>query len=214
MNLEKYKDKQVSELVLNLENDMEIENNCSLKLYFSNKINIKNKIQEIFNIFQNIFNKISIRYCNSNNLLLFGNHIKFKFISIEKTLLEHIAKIEKKKCMYCGKYNKSCVICLLCGEKLCDSKLCMPKENNPYYMSSYLIHSINCNGSNVPYITELGKIIFYLGKNAIYYFNGIYLNKFGEACKEGKPITKDYLLVEKNYQAMEKMFIDHSFGKK
>ena len=212
--LEKYKDKKVSELVLNLEKDIQIENNCPLKLYFSNKINNKNKIQEIFNIFQNIFNKISIRYCINNNLLLFGNHIKFKFISIEKTLLEHIAKIEKKQCMYCGKYNKSCVICLLCGEKICDTRLCIPKEDNPYNMCSYLIHSFKCNGSNVPYITELGKIIFYLDRAVKYEFNGIYLNKFGEACNKGKPITKDYLLVEKNYQAMEKMFIDHSFGKK
>ena len=71
-----------------------------------------------------------------------------------------------------------------------------------------------CNGWNVPYITELGKIIFYVDRPVKYEFNGIYLNKFGEACDEGKPITKDYLLVEKNYQAMEKMFIDHSFGKK
>jgi len=211
--LEKYKEKLVSELVLNLEKDIQIENNCPLKLYFFNKINNKNKIQEIFNTFQNIFNIISIKYCINNNLLLFGNHIKFKFISIEKTLLDHIAKIEKKQCMYCGKYNKSCVICLLCGEKVCDSKLCIPKENNPYYLYSYLIHSLNCNDSNVPYITELGKIIFYSGRRVIYDFNQIYLNKFGEACNEGKSITKDYLLVEKNYQAMEKMFIDHTFRK-
>ena len=81
-------------------------------------------------------------------------------------------------------------------------------------MSSYLIHSINCNGSNVPYITELGKIIFYLDRMVIYDFNGIYLNKFGEACQEKQPITNDYLLVEKNYNLMEKMFIDHSFRKK
>ena len=214
LSLEKYENKQVSELVLNLEKDLQLENNCSLKLYFSNKINNKNKIQKIFNNFQNIFDIISIRYLINNNLLLFGNHIKFKFISLEKTLLEHIAKIEKKKCMYCGKYNKSCVICLLCGEKLCDTKLCIPKENNPNYQCSYLIHSFNCNGSNIAYITELGKIIFYLDRMVVYNFNQIYLNKFGEACKEGQPITNDFLLVEKNYQAMEKMFIDYSYRKK
>ena len=211
--LEKYREKHVFELVLNLEKEVQLETACTLKVYFSNKIGNKTKIQEIFNNFQNIFNKISIRYCINNDLLLFGNHPKFKFIPIEKTLLEQMAKIEKKKCMYCGKYNKSCVICLLCGEKICDTKLCIPKENNPYHMSSYLIHSINCNSSNVPYITELGQIIFYLDRMVIYSFNQIYLNKFGEACKEGQPVTNDYLLVEKNYQVIEKMFIDHSFIK-
>ena len=211
--LESYKSKQISELVLNLEKDTQLENNCSLKLYFSKKINNEKRIKEIFNNFQIIFNKISIRCLINNKLLLFGNHIKFKFISIEKTLLGHIAKIEKKKCMYCGKYNKSCVICLLCGEKLCDNNSCKPIDNNPNNQSSYLFHSFNCNGYNIPYITELGKIIFYLDKIAIYDFNGIYLNKFGEACPKGQPITNDYLLVEKNYKLMEKMFIEYSYRK-
>jgi len=211
--LESYKNKQISELVFNLEKDIQLENNCSLKIYFSKKISNEKRIKEIFNNFQNIFNKTSIRCFINNKLLLFGNHIKFKFISIEKTLLGHIAKIEKKKCMYCGKYNKSCVICLLCGEKLCDNNSCKPIENNPHNQSSYLFHSFNCNGYNIPYITELGKIIFYLDKIAIYGFNGIYLNKFGEACQKGQPITNDYLLVEKNYKLMEKMFIEYSYRK-
>ena len=157
---------------------------------------------------------MSLRLFINKNLLLFGNKLSFKFISLEKSLIDHITKIQNKKCIYCGKNNKSCFICLLCGEKLCDSKSCIPKENNIDNKFSFLFHSKICNFGNIAYISDFGKIIFYYHGKSIYFFNGIYLNKYGEEYKDGEPITNDYLLVEKNYQKIEKKFIDYSYRKK
>ena len=206
--------KSISELILKLNENLLQNKNESLNIIFKNKINNDKIIEIIFQNFSNTFENISIRYFINQNMLLFGIKLFFKFIPLEKSLLEHISKIQNEKCICCGKNSKLSLLCLLCGEKFCYDKLCKPKENNPNNKCYYEIHSINCNYGNICYITELGKILFFYHMVFVNSFNGIYLNQFGERLNDNDSITNDYKLVEKEYQKIEKMFIDFSYRKK
>jgi len=214
LNLEQFENKPFSEIILKLKENIKLEENNSLNIIFNKKINNEKLIEIIFKQFSNTFEKISLRLFINQDLLIFGNKLFFKFISLEKTLLEHYTKVQEKKCIYCGKDKKSSLICLLCGQKICDDNLCVPNDNNPYNKFGYDLHSINCNFGNVAYITDVGKIKFYYHGNYIYSFNGIYLNQFGEEYKEDSPITKDYLLINNNYKNIQNMFINYSYRKK
>ena len=212
---ENYENKSISELILQLNKTLFQNKNESLNIIFKNKVNNDKIIEIIFQNFSNTFENIPIRYFINQNMLLFGTKLYFKFIPLEKALLDHISKIQKEKCICCGKNGKLSLLCLLCGEKFCNDKLCKPKENNPNNISYYQLHSINCNYGNVFYITDLGKILFFYHGECINSFNGIYLNQFGERLNnDNATITNDYKLVEKEYQKLEKMFIVFSYRKK
>ena len=78
-------------------------------------------------------------------------------------MIEFLTHFQKIKCFGCGKEEKLSLVCLLCGEKLCDSKVCIPKDNNPKKEPSYLYHSNICGNGNTAYITtEYGDIFFCL----------------------------------------------------
>ena len=212
--LQNYENNPISELTLKLNETLLQNKNESLNLIFKNKLNNDKIIEIIFNNFSHTFENIPIRFFMNQNMLLFGIKLYFKFIPLEKSLLEHISKIQKEKCICCGKNGKLSLICLLCGEKFCNDKFCKPQENNPNNKCYYEIHSLNCNYGNNCYITDLGKILFFYHGACVNSFIGIYLNQFGESLNNDDPITNDFILVEKEYQKLEKMFIDFSYRKK
>ena len=67
-----------------------------------------------------------------------------------------------------------------------------------------------CNYGNVAYIIGNGKVIFLYHGKIVYINNGIYLNQFGEEPLQ-YVITNDYLLVEKEYEKCQNIFIDFSY---
>ena len=156
-SLSEYEDKPILELIYNIKRkgDTFANNNNGFETIFNN-IDNKAKIEKIFQKFSEIFQIISLRQIISQNLFLFGAEINFKFIPIEKNLLEHVAFMQKKKCIYCGKDNISSLMCLLCGEKICNDKLCIPNrifeilsKGNEFY------HSMDCHFGNNAYIYSL-----------------------------------------------------------
>ena len=216
-SLNEYEDKPISELIYNQKRkgEISINNNNSFEIIF-NAIDNKIKIEKIFQQFSEIFEVVSLRQIISKNLLLFGTEIDFKFIPIEKNLLEHVAFMQKKRCIYCGKDKNASLLCLLCGEKICDNILCIPDKKNYYkflYKNSAFFHSIFCHSSNNAYISDFGNILFYHKGKIIYNYNGIYLNQFGEGYNSNNAVSNNYVLMEKNYEKMEKMFINYTYRK-
>ena len=63
------------------------------------------------------------------------------------------------------------------------------------------------------FISDLGLILFYQKGEKIYSYNGIYLNQFGEEFKKNEAVSNNYTLMEKNYEKMEKIFINYSYRK-
>ena len=213
--LEKFEDKPVSEIIFNLRKIIPLDNSNPLNIIFNKNNNSNDRIIDIiFNKFSNILEIISLRLFINQDLLLFGNKLYFKFIALEKNLLAHLTYIQSKKCINCGKDKVSSLLCLLCGEKFCNDSSCKAKEDNTGNNTNYYeLHSRICNLGNVAYITDYGKIIFYYHEKPINSFNGVFLNQFGEEYRMYESITNNYLLIEKNYEKMEKIFIHYTFMK-
>ena len=212
LNLESFENKPFPELILKLNEIIKIKDNNSIKIIFYKKMTNEKLIEIIFKHFSIFMEKVTLRLFINQDLLIFGNKLFFKFIPLEKTLLEHYIKVQKQKCIYCDKDNQPCLICLLCGAKICEN-ICISNKNKLYNKRNDDTHSLNCNFGNIAYISDLGNINFYYHGYYIYSFNGIYLNQFGEEYKSDQSITKDYILMEKNYQNIEKMFINYSYRK-
>ena len=212
-SLEIFENKPISCLIFELKNNISLQKN-PLKIFIDNDISNKKRIEIIYRHLNTSLEIISLSQFINPDLLIFDSKIDFKFISLEKTLLEHVTSIQKKKCIYCGKDKNSSLICLLCGEKICGEPFCIPKENNILGMNSVCLHSKNCNYGNNIYITDLGKIMVFYKYEFIFSFNGIYLNQFGDEYKNYGPVTNNYRLNERNYEKMEKRFINYYYRKK
>ena len=218
-SINEIEDKPFSELIYNLKGkekgDESNKTNNNIIKIISNKIDNKLKIEKIFQKFSEILEIVSLRYIISQDLLLFGNKLYFKFIPLKKNLLEHLDYIQKEKCIYCNKDKNSSLICLLCGEKMCDDILCLPEnEKMPYKKSNKHFHSMVYHKGYNAFISDLGLILFYQKGEKIYSYNGIYLNQFGEEFKKNEAVSNNYTLMEKNYEKMEKIFINYSYRKK
>ena len=209
LSLENFENKPFAEIILKLNEKLPKEENETFKLLYKNKINNDKIIENIFKHFKFTFDKISIRIYMNQNMLSFGKRINFKFIPLEKSMIHFLTTIQKKS-FNCGKEEKQFFYCLLCGEKLCDNTSCIPKEDNQNNDISYVYHSRICNYGNVAYIIGNGKVIFLYHGKIVYINNGIYLNQFGEEPLQ-YVITNDYLLVEKEYEKCQNIFIDFSY---
>ena len=211
LDLENYENKPFSELILNFEKTLVTENKA-LSVIFRNKFKNEKILQIIFKDFQNTLERISIQFSLNQNMLLFGKRIKFKFITLPDSMIDFLTHFQKIKCIGCGNEEKLSLVCLLCGEKLCDSKVCIPKENNPNKEPSYLYHSNRCGNGNTAYITtEYGDIFFVYHKQVIGGKIWAYLNQYGEQIQNSYTITNDYVLKHKEYEKAEKMFINFSY---
>ena len=209
LSLENFENKPFAEIILKLNENLPKEENETFKLLYKNKINNDKIIENIFEHFKFTFEKISMRIYMNQNMLSFGKRINFKFIPLEKSMIHFLTTIQKKS-FNCGKEEKQFFYCLLCGEKLCDNTSCIPKEDNQNNDISYVYHSRICNYGNVAYIIGNGKVIFLYHGKIVYINNGIYLNQFGEEPLQ-YVITNDYLLVEKEYEKCQNIFIDFSY---
>ena len=204
---EEYENKPFSELILNLNNTISKESTILFK-----KVNNEKIINFIFRDFNDISQRMTIQYKITQDMLLFGNNIKFKFIKLPESMIDFLTHFQKIKCFGCEKEEKLSLVCLLCGEKLCDNKECIPKKNNPKKEPAYLLHSNLCGNGNTPYISsEYGDIFFVYEKQVIGVKIWAYLNQYGEQIQNSYTITNDYVLKPKEYEKAEKMFIDFSY---
>ena len=145
--------------------------------------------------------------------LLINIKLYFHYIEIPEKMIDFVLKYQPGPCYYCNRRDKSSIICLICGKKICNSNQCEILKNGNYY-KSYLEHSYECGGGNTSYVsTEHGDIFYVLNteiKNANVY---VYLNYVGDSQKNYK-ITDDFILKIDELKKSEKDFINLRFRKK
>ena len=145
--------------------------------------------------------------------LLINIELYFHYIEIPEKMIDFVFKYQSGPCYYCKKTDKSSLVCLVCGKKMCNSNQCVITKDNKT-INSYIEHSYECGGGNTSFVsTEHGDIMYvFLAK-----INGadlfVYLNYVGDYQKNYK-ITDDFKLKIDELKKSEKDFINLYYRKK
>ena len=145
--------------------------------------------------------------------LLINIELSFHYIEIPEKMIDFVFKYQSGPCYYCKKNDKSSLVCLVCGKKMCNSNQCEITKNNKT-INSYIEHSYECGGGNTSFVTtEHGDIMYVFFAK----FNGadlyVYLNYVGDYQKNYK-ITDDFKLKIDELKKSEKDFINLYYRKK
>ena len=122
-------------------------------------------------------------------------------------MFEFTYNYQREKCVYCKNPFKMGLICLMCGDKICNSGECKTNQN-----LSIFEHTKNCGGGNSVYVdNDNGEILFII-KNDNVIDKGIYVyvNNLGETVKNYE-ITDEYKLINNELKKVENLFIDLDF---
>ena len=143
----------------------------------------------------------------SKNLILFNSKIFFSSIELQEKMFDFTYNYQKQKCFYCKQPFKMGLICLMCGEKICNSGECKTNQN-----LSIFEHTKNCGGGNSFYVdNDNGEILFIISNENVVDKNiFVYLNNLGETVKNYE-ITDEYNLKKNELIKVENMFIDLDF---
>ena len=162
--------------------------------------------------------KIQTLINNNQNIILKEQYIeypKFEIISLPEQFIEFCPKYMNIECINCHKKIVEFYLCLICGNKICDNKLCVtdikPNGKKEY---SLIEHSKICGGGNVLFISGQTSEIIYLTKRQ--YTNPgifIYLNSFGEHPK-GNDLKGNFILNHSELDKSIQIFVDMTFRKK
>jgi hypothetical protein len=155
---------------------------------------------------------------NNQNLTLKEQYIEYpnlEIISLPEQFIEFCPKYMNIECINCHKKIVEFYLCLVCGNKICDSKLCVtdikPNGKKEY---SVIEHSKICGGGNALFISGQTSEIIYLTKRQ-FSNSGIfvYLNSFGEHPK-GNDLKGNFILNQSELDKSIQTFVDMIFRKK
>ena len=155
---------------------------------------------------------------DNQSLTLKEQYIEYpnlEIISLPENFMEFCTKFMNMKCMNCQKNIVGFNLCLICGNKICDNKLCVTdKKPNGKKEYSLIEHSKVCGGGNTIFISGKSSEIIYLTKRQ-FSFSGIfvYLNSFGEYPK-GYDLNGNFTLNQSELDKSIQIFIDMIFRKK
>ena len=155
---------------------------------------------------------------DNQSLTLKEQYIEYpnlEIISLPENFMEFCTKYMNMKCMNCQKNIVGFNLCLICGNKICDNKLCVTdKKPNGKKEYSLIEHSKVCGGGNTIFISGKSSEIIYLTKRQ-FSFSGIfvYLNSFGEYPK-GYDLNGNFTLNQSELDKSIQIFIDMIFRKK
>ena len=162
--------------------------------------------------YNEIFSKIIIRikkYVMFKNLINAEFMIQFipfefKLITLDENIFDWIEKYLFKKCCICKKETKFYYICLICGEKVCCTKIC----------DNILNHSEKCGGGSgiTIYIGNL-KLSFIKNKsknNGIKETYPLYVNDSGVG-PSGLHVGNEYYLSKEKYNLALKDYVSNDF---
>ena len=152
------------------------------------------------------------------NLTIKEQYIEYpnlEIISLPEHFMDFCTKFMSMKCINCHKSIVDFYLCLICGNKICDSKSCVtdikPNGKKEY---SLIEHSKICGGGNIIFISGKSSEIIYLTKRQ---FNNsgifVYLNSFGEYPK-GYDLNGNFTLSHSELDKSVQIFIDMTFRKK
>ena len=145
--------------------------------------------------FENVLNSIlenvkkyntNLNYDLTHELIIQFSPIKFNFIYLDKNNFTLIEKYSTKNCNICGKIPKKALLCLICGEKVCNNIIDKNDES--------IIHTIKCTGSYCIFVKLYKMKLIYVNRNGnkkkLFH---IYVNKNGSGAK-GNEISNEYNL--------------------
>ena len=145
--------------------------------------------------FENVLNSIlenvkkyntNLNYDLTHELIIQFSPIKFNFIHLDKNNFTLIEKYSTKNCNICGKIPKKALLCLICGEKVCNNIIDKNDES--------IIHTIKCTGSYCIFVKLYKMKLIYVNRNGnkkkLFH---IYVNKNGSGAK-GNEISNEYNL--------------------
>ena len=120
------------------------------------------------------------------------------------------------KCSNCNSKIIYYYVCLLCGNKLCNSSKCVCSTGFGKKEYSLIGHSKKCGGGNVFFISGESSQIIYCFKRTFFY-SGIYLyvNSSGEYPNNSNvSIKNDYVLNQVELDKSIQLYIDIKKRKK
>ena len=102
---------------------------------------------------------------DNQSLTLKEQYIEYpnlEIISLPENFMEFCTKYMNMKCMNCQKNIVGFNLCLICGNKICDNKLCVTdKKPNGKKEYSLIEHSKVCGGGNTIFISGKSSEIIY-----------------------------------------------------
>ena len=136
----------------------------------------------------------------------------FNIIQLPENFLDFSSNYSNIKCLNCNNKNSNSYVCLICGSKLCNLKICQSEINDKGKKEYSLIsHSKKCSGGNSIFISIINsEIIYLLKRQFIFPKIYIYLNSFGEHRKESY-LTSDFILNTIELEKAIKSFINMTY---
>ena len=173
-------------------------------------------------IFSLKHNQYFINLINPTKTVKFISYIKeqyiaipeFNLINLPESGIEFLNKTNELCCIYCHKKNLTSFLCLLCGNKICDSIYCFIEKGSKRGKEFSLIyHSKKCCGGNGIFLDIKNARIVYILKRRVIKSNiYIYLNDFGEKLS-GLYLKDEYKLNKNELLKAKKNFIDMIYRK-
>jgi len=127
---------------------------------------------------------------------------KFKLIDLDTNIFDMVEKYLFKKCCICNNYTKYYYICLICGEKVCNTKIC-DKINK---------HVENCGGGSgiFMYISTTSLCLVKANSTKRDNLYPLYVNESGVGPNEYE-IGNEFNLSQEKYNNALKTYISNDF---
>ena len=167
---------------------------------FEGKIGKEFDYIKIFNLLiRNIKNIKTENHLVKKELLMQFTPIKFEFIKLDENIFDFIEKYLEKECDICSEVTKNFYICLICGNKICNTIQC----------NNYYIHSLKCGGKYCIFIDiNDGKVSIFDG--SLKEYTSLYINKEGVG-PHSRKIDNEFKLNKEKEQKYFRNFISYDF---
>ena len=172
------------------------------KLINPDSKNILFDYNDIFNLMiNNVLKGIQSKYLVKAELIVQFIPYEFKFISLDNNIFDWIEKCLFKKCIMCKNNTKYYYICLICGEKICNTKIC----------DRMVKHASECGGGSGAYI-DIGnaKLTYIKPKKERKDFYSLYVNDSGVGPNDNH-IGNEFYLSKEKYKLALKDYVSNDF---
>ena len=170
---------------------------------FHGKLGNNYDYKKIFNMLINNIKKFqNEEYEFKNELFVQFSPLKFEFIHLDKNIFDFIEKYLEKPCIECLEISRSYYICLICGNKICNTNNCNKISDHSMLCGGKYCIMINMDDTNVSITENIGNI-----KE----LSSLYINNEGIGPQERK-IGNEFNLCKKKEELFFRNFICYDFN--
>ena len=140
---------------------------------------------------------------------------KLNFIDLPESCYDLFSYYAKMECCSCHKKEINGYICLTCGGKICNKRICQSEINDKGKREYSLFdHSKKCNGGTTIYLAlNSTQIVYFLKRKIINSSFYLYVNKYGEHAEENN-FSLEFHLDNNLYEKAKNNFVNLKFRKK